>query len=498
MKKKCIVIFIIMLAARFMQPVEREIQVKIPVRVSLAGNLEKNLGKKDFKLYINGQPNEIIEFFAVNRSLSRMKLNRRFILAFALTEYDRNTAAAVSYFVNNILNESDRLLVWSPLKKITRIASTSDKKQVLNAVEKIFKEDTGLYKQALETAANNLENTAGVLLLNPAGIKYFIKTYTWQVDNFNARFVFPDFANYNDIASFLAGETGEKWLIHFQERQIFPCHRAFPAAETRIREYAASLNRKKKSGVEAAAFIENGLAAIRESMDISKSYPSAAVFNFFLGLNIGYHVVFTGADAKTAAGMPASAAGAAYERILRDLSGQTGGAAIAAADAAAGLQTIISSTDYYYDIVFKLDGETEDKEIKLETQAPGTSVFYKNKFTKEEINILFAAVAESGITISGDELQGYNLVFKVSGFRVVPEEKSPDRKTGSVQVEIRLLDDRNETVYQTGRTLKSSGDTIDISLRLPETYKGYFKLTITAVDSITGGKAETGKYIKLK
>ena len=492
MRKIWLTVFVILMAAVFIQPAEKEILLKIPVRVAAAGGLEKNLEKKDFTLFINGEPREILEFFSKNRSINQSKSKRNFVLAFNFSDYGQSMTDAIFHFAKNILTGNDKLIVWSPLRKVYRINVSTNKQKVAADIEKIVKEDSSAYKKNLEITKRALDNLAMRIRMEPTEIQRFINSYSREFNNFKSRFLLSDVNRYDTIAAFLLAEQGDKWLINFQESQYIPSVSYFDSAKKRIRGYIANL-----TGPEAswAASLNSGLNAIEKSMMISETYPKEALLNLLLGLNINYNLIIfmnmrkpTGFKTRTPD----------YEGIFEDFAKKTGGISKHTPNLIDGLNAIKKNVDYYYEVVFKYNGKVEDKEIKVKVTKPGAKIFYKNKFLINEIKALSDIINDPGVAITDYNLKGYNLKFKISGFNIDENEKSANKGSGIVRINIKLFDDKNELIFKTGKALKSEKESIDISLNLPAKYKGYFKMTVEAVDHFSGRNTELNKYIKLK
>lgn len=495
MKKIFFTVFLILLVVNFIHPAETDTEtlLRIPVRVLGAEGFEKDLVKGDFKLYVNGELREILEFFPKSRSIAReAKENRCFVLAFNFSDYGKNIADAISHFVSNILTGNDKLIVWSPIRKIYRINVSSDKQKLAADIEKIVKEDSLAYKKNLEITKRTLDDLAMRVRLETNEIQKFINSYSREFNNFKNRFLLSDINKYDTLAAFLLREEGDKWLINFQEREYIPSVSYFDSAKRRIRTYIGNL-----TGTEAsfAASINSGLNAIEQSMLISKIYPSEALLNMMLGLNINYNlIIFRSMRKPTGIKMRSGD----YEGIFEDFAKKTGGISHHTTNLLEALDLVKENVDYYYDLIFKFNGKMEDKDIKVAVAKPETKVFYKNKFLLNEIKALVEILTEPGVEIMDYSLQGYNLKFKISGFKIDEDKKSKNKGSGIVQIELKLSNDKNEVIFRTGKVLQSKRDTINISLNLPAKFKGYFKLTIEAVDMISGRKAELNEYIKLK
>ncbi|NIM17183.1 MAG: hypothetical protein GTO45_34685, partial [Candidatus Aminicenantes bacterium] len=234
---------------------------------------------------------------------------------------------------------------------------------------------------------------------------------------------------------------------------------------------------------------------IEKSMRFSESFPGEELLNVLLGVNLNCNVVFFNRQHNTLPG---------YKEILQDISRKTGGISIDTGNLVNGLEVIKKHTDFYYELIFKFDGNPVDKNILVTTRShllnetAKMHLYYKKKFKKDEFKYLmdWLTQAEKEISITGYSLENHRLSFIISGFkrsRANTQQPGP----GHIRVDIRLINDQQETVYETGNTLKAADDSVSISLDLPSKYNGYFKLSITAGDLISGKNFELKKYIKL-
>jgi hypothetical protein len=489
MKKLFVILFVIIALTCLFYPETTGTLIKIPVRVSTGMGFEKNLEKKDFALFINGEPREIVEFFSKSRSIDQIEAKRIFVLSFNNAEYGKDITETIFHFVLSILNGGDGLIIWSPAKKIYRFDTTGDRRKIARDIEKIVKVDSAAYKKERVTMRENLENLARMVALDPVSIKYFISSYARMFNDFKGKFLIPDLSAYNKLASYLVGEAENRWLINFYEQKKIPAFQNFQLAKEKIRRYTAGM---KKSHADKAASINSGLDAIEKAMMISESYPMETILNFMLGLNISYNmIVGSNNESDDERVIPG------YEGIFESLAKKTGGVFIAGTNPAEALNRVRKNIDSYYQVVFHFNGESEDKNIRVDVTKPDAKVFYRERFLKQEIDILVEMTSKTGLNITGYDLKGYNLKFKVSGFKA-GEDGPAGKKTGAVRIDIRLIDDKNEEIHKTGRSLKPLENTIDVSLNLPVRFTGYFKLTIETADLISGRNARLDKYIKLK
>jgi hypothetical protein len=506
MKKIIIAFFAILMLVwcHFIYPANKELFFKLPVRVisqkEPAGEYLKDLNKNDFELLINGQKKPLKDFFQKKRSIAGIPAERQFVLAFDAVDYGQPLADTVSHFVHQILTPSDQLLIRSPIHSY-RINTESSKEEVIQYIKTILEKDMKQWKENKAASLDNLnkliENLEKQLDAKIGGIRsvlFFINHYAYQWRKFDKGFLLANLEQYSDLTSLLAQKSGEKWLIHFQERDLIPMLARYQKIADRIKKYLSSLPKEYEDKVQ---LIHNTLDKIEKSMLFSEDFPMAELLDMLLGVNINYNVIFFSTqDQKTDSGDSISPG---YEKILKDISRTTGGISIISTDTnlVKHLEAITRHVDFYYELVFTFAGEPEDKNIEINV-TPGSSVFYKKKFRKEELAWLMDWV-KGEIGLSGFALAGHQLSFTISGFKMNPIKNANGQPvpTGIIKVEIRLIDDKSATVYETGNTLRAKDKSFHVSLKLPSEFKGYFKLSITATDMIASQSCQLNEYVKI-
>ncbi len=497
--------FVLMLCyGNFIYPDQGELFFKLPVRVisqsEPVGEYLKDLNKNDFELRINGEKKPVLEFFKKKRSIASIPKERQFVLSLDAVDYGKPLVDAVSHFVHQILTPSDQLLIRSPIHTY-RINTESGKEEVLQYIKTILEKDMKQWKENKAASLDNLnkliENLEKKLDTKTGGIRsvlFFINHYANEWRKFDKGYLLANLEQYSDITSLLAQKSGEKWLIHFQERDLIPMLARYQKIANRIKEYLSSLS---KGYQDKVPLIRNTLDKIEQSMLFSEDFPMEALLNILLGVNINYNVIFFSTqDQKIDSGDSVSPG---YERILKDISRITGGISITAAhtNLVKDLEAITQHVDFYYELVFTFAGEPEDKNIEINV-TPGSSVFFKKKFRKEELKWLMDWVKEE-IGLSGFALAGHQLSFTISGFKMNPLKDANGQPvpTGIIKVEIRLIDNKSATVYETGNTLKTIDKSFHVSLELPSEFSGYFKLSITALDLAANQSCQLSEYVKI-
>ena len=505
--KKIITAFFVMLMlgwCYFIYPDQGKLFFKLPVRVISQNEpvveYEKDLNKNDFELLINGEKKSLVNFFRKKRSIESIPGERQFVLSFDAVDYGQSLADTVSHFVHHILTPTDQLLVRSPINTY-RINTESGKEEMIQYIKTILDRDMNRWKEKKTAALNNLnqliENLEKKLDTKKGGLRsvlFFINHYANEWRKFDKGFLLANLEQYSEITSLLAQKNGEKWLIHFQERDLVPMLTRYQQIAGRIKKFLSSL---PKAYQDKVPLIRNSLDKIEQSILFSEDFPMEELLNILLGVNINYNVIFFSTqDRKTDGGNSVSPG---YEKILKDISRITGGISIISTQTnlIKHLEAITQHVDFYYELVFTFTGEPGDKNIEI-SAAAGSSAYYKKKFRKEELKWLMDWVKEE-IGISGFALAGRQLSFTLSGFKMNPIKDANGQPvpTGIIKVEIRLIDNKSTTVYETGNTLRTKDKSFHVSIELPSQFKGYFKLSITAIDMVANQSCQLNEYVKI-
>jgi hypothetical protein len=503
MMKSTGIVLVFMLTAFFgVHASSRQLSLKLPVRVMVRGNNSLSneyvtgLNKEDFELRINGKPVPVMDFFRRSRSLAGNSSGRQLVLSVDATGYGKPLADAVSHFIHRVLVPADKLMLRSPLR-IYSIDTTGEKDKILQQIEAYLEKDIRQWKadkkDSLDSLLQSMEILEKKLAAKKAGIRsvlLFLNNFAHQWRQYDKRFLLANLEQYPEMASLMARGNSEKWVIHFRERDLLPMLSGYRSISAAIRQWVSSL---PKNYAENARLIGNSLDNIEKSMLFAEDFPLDELLNAFLGVNINYSVISF--DSRPQESNPSSIS-PGYEKILQEITRRTGGRFLMAPQTLVkSLDTLTQHVDHYYELVFALGGQAEDKIIEVKVIPSSAAVYYKKRFRQDELKWLMNWLKQE-ITLSAVSLEGHRLAFTLSGFKQETRADSPGN-TGLVKVDVRLINDRNTTVYQTGNTLKPSSASVNISINLPAKYSGYFKLSITAQDVIARQESQVNKYVKL-
>ena len=479
--------------------------LRLPVRVLSGDQVVGDLAENAFSLTLGGQRAEIAHVIKMSRTMAQANSPRNFVLAFNIKDYyGQQVANAITYFVENIFKPGDSLLLWTPVK-VYVIPTNKDKSSLIEAIKDLVKNDTLDFKKNIVNATASLNEIIKKFKENSAespddtykgmmtATHVFLSNYSRELMDYRNKFVLPNVLKIREIAGLLAEKNGQKWIVNFQEREIVPIYLEYKEVATQIQDFAERVMEKDQpSATRMWKIIELN----EKMMIISENTPVKEITAALQSANISYNTILLKSTGERISMGDTVAAG--VDDAFKNFSRFTGGTAVVTGDLTEGLDTIRKANDTYYDLVFKVRDQDKDLAVSVDlVNLPGKSkakAYYKELYTKEEMDKIFTGIEEPGIKITGIDLQDQKLKFSISGYQLTVPGKEDN---GLIKVLVNLFDETNAVVYKTEKTLSSKEKTIDFSLDLPEKYKGDFTLSINAVDMLSLKSAQMNQYAKL-
>ncbi len=499
MRKQIFVVLILMIFTFVLCSDSNRIFLKIPIRVYKKGEYLKGLSVKDFTLKINGKVRTIEEILTGERAIGDISEKRNFILQFNLSDYGKNITKGIDFFINEILKKEDNLLLWTPVK-IYRIKTDKIKQNIISDIEKIVRTDSFSYKRLKEAAKDRLLSIVRKFdnfsvngkdsNSRMSNILTFLNDYSREWLDYKSKFLVPDVGKYYDVFSLLSLKyPGEKYFINFQQREIIPSLKKYYGIRKKINDYLSAVAGTSESSYSSS--ISNAIKKIDRSILLSDNFNTEKFISPFKGANISYNLILFHSFRQT--GDEADSVSPDMEGILRNISKSTGGYSISTNDLQDGLNSILKKSDHYYYIIYKFNGKRGKKKIEITTTDNEGELFYKKKFSPEEIDLLIRMASEPGITVSEVKINGQNLSFIISGF-----SRTGKKMTGIIKVNIKFIDNNMRSLMDKTNTLRADKDSVRISLQINPTIKGFFKLEISAKDLNANKTTTFSKYIEIK
>ncbi|UCH97592.1 MAG: hypothetical protein JSV88_12295, partial [Candidatus Aminicenantes bacterium] len=422
-------------------------------------------------------------------------------LSFHMTDYGNQVQETISYFITEILNTADALILVTPLK-IYRLNVSANKEKMITDIDKLLKNDCHEFKKKLNASKKNLEIQMNRMMQLFRGeirdpglatsykiIGTFLSSFPQGFLNFRNLFLYPDMKNYQKVLGFLGTREGEGWWIHFQQGDSFGIFARAQMVTKEIDDYFNHNDLARQS-------FQNNLRQLEKMFQLADSFPGPGILNTFTNGSIRYNTILWMHHKQRGSGAGPEIIGH-LGTILNRISKETGGKTVHTTDPEQGMKEIRNHRDCYYQLTCNFDGNIEEKKVNVTTAAniKELKLFYKDHFTGEEIGSLVRYLSKERVQIIDFSLNKNTLKFAIKSITL---NKNKGESFGLVKVRIELLGSGEAIVYRTENTLRSSKQRITVSLPLPGQHKGTFKLVITACDLMANQLASFKREVILK
>ncbi len=484
-----------------------DIKLRVPFRVTDKLYRFKPLTKTDIKLMINGQPGEIVNLVEKEKSISwTPDLGRSFVLSFHINEYSKKIADAVSYFATDVLIYSDMLFIVTPLS-VYRVTVSRNKLKLIRNIEELVKKDCESFNTKKIQAEKNLENminTVRSALINPYFISVYVETSNFlklfpsEFMNFNHRFLLPDIGKYRKVNEFLGVREGERWCIHFQQREMYSILFKTIQFFRRLKQIYAQVISMRSPITSYFSMFERELARL-------DSYSARPLLDIILEGNINFNCVFFGSISERRSNEGQIAA-PYLEEILKETALASGGKAVETTNPLAGVRDIVRHQDHYYEVVFDFDGKIEEKHMQIILEGSRTKPSFKEKFGKEELQSFIHYLSTEKVTIKDFTSDSSTITFIITSFELQERDEEPFEPFGILRVRIQLHNEEGERVYTSKRILRThetedeliDENTVRITNIFPAQHKGKFLVIIAVTDLIRNSFTSAAHNIELK
>ncbi len=496
-------------------PITNETRLSLPIRVIENPQRPEELNKDNVHLLINGSPRDIAQIIRRERSLSGVPdLGRQIILSFHNIKGSAPIENMISYFVAEILDPKDTLLLLSPIKAY-RIPVVQDKQKMTTDICQILNEDFAVHRKNRISAEKNLEydlqrlnriasdepaeilpggtrdpeqtlSQITDLATNYKTITQILLNFPHSFTSFKNQYLLPDTIRNQKIKELLGKNWGENWWIHFQHREDAQIIHKARSAASKLNSYIGT----HESGTLART-IQKSLADFEKELLVSTSFPFVEILDTMLRKNICFNVVHWGSlrsDESDTSFEEISDLEAVLDRIAEN----SGGKDVVATDPEQGIKEIRNHKDIFYDLNFAFDGEVEEKKIQIFTDRPSLVLSYKQNFSREEMQEWIAKLTEKKVAICDMAVREKMIHFEIESFR-----EDRDKHFGLLKVRISLFDMNSRNVFKSEKTLRASKQRVAVSVPLPPEHRGKFLLVIEVFDLLANTSASSELSIEL-
>jgi hypothetical protein len=323
--------------------------------------------------------------------------------------------------------------------------------------------------------------------------KVFLANYKRIWNEYSRKYLIPDVKKFYRFADFLKNIKLDKWVIVFQQKEVFPQFKSFSRIERRIEEWISGHPTKLTTPI-----LEQMLERLKFEFKISYNFPLEEIEEAFFKANATFHVLlFKSFKSAQSQDFEFSEAASDYENSFKTISRATGGDIVFTNKLSDSLDRISEKKDVHY-ILSYAPKETHKKNRKIKVKVisnKGYTIFYVNKI---KLNPEIKEGKEQ-FKIDVKDFSFRDRTMKVSLTKYLRKKtKEKEKEIGLIDVSIIIIDSNSEEiVYNKSNTLEAVDPTTNITIKFNFLRKGKYHLILDLYDKLTRKSRLVSKDIRI-
>ncbi len=479
-----IIIFILFISVSL--PGESTDSMKIQLRIN-NGN-QRKVSLDNLKLFINKEEVEVSGLKKNEKYIGKERLlGRNFVLSFMnFTSAGKLIESAVSYFVTEILDKSDTLIIHTNVD-IYQVKVTGNKERMILGIKKRLERDMNYLSKKSSRTLKNINNEISKLeryfnslspsrgfLTGGVGFFQFFTKLIPDIQFYKNEFIIPDKKKFKKIHDEFGFREGERFWILIQNGNIYPFTKRIKNLVKNIRSQL-SVNAAGRDSTWLK-LVDNKIRELMEMTGIGGQYPSTTVKNGLINSNTSFYTIVYTINNITSSD---KALDVELESILRNLSDDTGGKFVETSDIEKGIESLLDHRDLYWDVSFKLPGGVNKKKIKMTLENSDKGLSYRDRIEEKELKDILKHLSKPKIYIENPEFINNKLSFSIKSFT-----QNKKGGFGLLKAIIQIYDNTGKEVYRRSNTLRAAEKKINISTGIPEEFSSQHKLRLSVLDLI--------------
>lgn len=489
---------------RILEEVE-VLNVLVPVRVFFKGDPVDGLKKEDFQIYENGKLQKIDDFQIISRKinidkkkpLSKREKSRFFIIIFNVFDFNQDVEKGIDSFFKKIYKKTDKIVILTP-ERIFNIENSREMIKSLPVLKRVLKIYSKKAKNALHIMLRKLESQVNQFFESyfvDTATKVFLTNYKRIWNEYSRKYLIPDIKKFYQFADFLKNIKMDKWVIVFQQKDVFPQFKSFSRIERKIEEWITGHPTKPTTPV-----LEQMLERLKFEFKISYNFPLEEIKEAFFKANATFHVLlfksFKSAQSQSQ-DFEFSEAVSDYENSFKTISRATGGDIVFTNKLSESLERISEKKDVHY-ILSYAPKETHKKKRKIKVKVKGSkryNIFYINRIKlNPEIE-----EGKGQFKIDVKDFSFRDRTMKVSLIKYLRKKiKEKEKEIGLIDVSIIIMDSNSEEiVYNKSNTLEAVNPKTNITIKFNSLRKGKYHLILDLYDKLARKSRLVSKDIRI-
>lgn len=476
------------------------VNVEVPVRVYYDGKPVDHLTREDFEIFADGKRQEIHGFFvkrkkiklpAIKQAEKAFRKSRYFVLVFSVREINDRLVKGLHYILDEVLHANDRLMIM--VSGHTHFFSNlENKEQAYTRIMELLEIQSREARDRLRRLVLDLRQVVPEGTEDDERAENYLKIYTRMLRKYRGKYLQPQLDTLSNFAAHLEKIPMEKWVLCFYQEEIYP-HLGQDAKDwiTNIIE-----QQTPHDGHQAhdARIIQRRLNRMERELSAARSFPTEVLHKLFVKSGATFHSLliptvnppsFTYYDGERTWGFDFKRVSTDFENNLREITKKTGGALVHSGNLVSSLKAIEEIEDICYWLTFAPQDPGKQGKIRVSVRQPGYKTVYDNNMKSYYLRDFLARKEKSAKGLRLEDLSFANrrLSFKVTGFQVGAESGSEQAR---IKLRIRVMDDRNVSLFDQQKTLLPNRDNIQVSLPFHKLVKGKYFVLVDVMDLTTG------------
>jgi len=476
------------------------VNIEVPVRVFYNGKPVGHLTREDFEIFANGKRQEIHGFFVKRKQIKLPVIkeaemaaagSRYFVLVFSIREINDRLEEGLHYILDEVLHANDRLMIMVS-GRTHFFPNLENKEQAYAQIMELLEIQSREARDRLRRLVLDLRQVVPEGTEDDERAENYLKIYVRMLREYREKYLQPQLDTLSNFAAHLEKIALEKWVLCFYQEEVYP-HLGQEAKDwiTNIIEVQTP-----HDGHQAhdARIIQRRFNRMERELNAARSFPTEVLHKLFVRSGATFHSLliptvnppsFTYYDGTRTWGFDFKRVSTDFENNLREITRKTGGTLINSGNLVSSLKAIEEIEDICYWLTFAPQEAGEQGKIRVSVRHPGYKTVYDNNIKSYYLQDFLARKEESakGLRLEGLSFSNRQLSFMVTGFRAGAESGGGEAR---IQLRIRVMDDRNVSLFDEQKTLLPNREKILISLPFQKLEKGKYFVLVDVMDLFTG------------
>jgi hypothetical protein len=483
----------------------RVVNVEVPVRVMFENKPVSGLSRSDFKLFENGKEMEIQGFFPVRKILKREQFDltanreekrkpRYFVLVFRISDYNRELKKSIQYFINNLIDPQDKLLLFINDKTMYfgEVLNKADVYSLMdnelrnqgNRAKIRFNQYALKVRQAIDMVRiKNLLNSRDTdAMFMAEDVIQFLENYLAIWRDYKRKYLVPEVDTFYNFARMLEKISLEKWVISFYQFEKFPELKLTGEIRSAIRKLISDLIQGRSEDAAKSRIMSRLLAQIDLELKVSDDFPSEEISKLFYKANATFHsFFFTAYRDELSQDLANREINSDLENCLRLITRKTGGELLVSNKLDVSLKKAIEMEDIYYVLTYVPDNPEKAGKIKVRVNNKKFDVLFDDNIRADYIADYIKRRESEAPEVRLEDVKFENRILYFT-IRDIVLREIQGKKSGLLNVQVRIKDEENRAIFEQSKNLTPDNTEIHIRISADWLKRGKYNLIIDVED----------------